>query len=167
MIQHKSKPQQGDLENQHEGSALLGPSPPPYTPVASASGSGSTGPDGDVPASDPNPTQLPTRSPSRSHPSGPTAFAALPLPTTTYYSHQRAMRQADRRARKRFCIALCCASMLYILLAALIGGIIGEEMNRNWNDGHGRHGGRHRGDGGWLVGQQGQPDSPGELFASI
>ncbi|GAA5901991.1 hypothetical protein JCM6882_000162 [Rhodosporidiobolus microsporus] len=115
---------------QDERAALIpGTAPPPYSELPSASTSHQT-----PPAPAPAHPHLPHHSPSPSHssarpyPSGPTAFAALPAPTTSTYAHARALRQADRRARRRFCAALCWGFILYVALGMLIGGILGEEL---------------------------------------
>ncbi|GJN91325.1 hypothetical protein Rhopal_004346-T1 [Rhodotorula paludigena] len=140
----QKKPTQPD-----ENSQLLPSSaPPPYT--ESAEPSGSTTPRAAAPAAAPHSAFASTASPSRSsrpHPSGPTAFSALPPPPASLYAHERAMHQAHRRARKRFCAALCWGMLIWVAVSALVGGIIGEEVvrkssaaRRTWEEGRNRVG---------------------------
>lgn len=64
-------------------------------------------------------------------PSGPTAFAALPAPVISAAAHHRALRQADRRARRRVVGAVCWGMVIYLAVGALVGGVLGEELVRN------------------------------------
>ncbi|GAA5927665.1 hypothetical protein JCM1841_006077 [Sporobolomyces salmonicolor] len=137
---------------------LPSPGPaPPYSELAQdqpqTSASSSTPPSAPSPAPA---TFLRSPSPSRprpSHPAGPTAFHALPPPTTSTYAHQRALAQADRRARRRICAALCWGFVIYVAAGMLVGGILGEEWSRGvgrerrkWERENGReHAGREGG----------------------
>ncbi|GAA5879491.1 hypothetical protein JCM1840_003426 [Sporobolomyces johnsonii] len=116
-----------------QSSLLPAPAPPPYSELAQhpphqPSTSSSSTPSAPAPA-----TFLPSSSPSPSrprHPAGPTAFHALPPPTTSTYAHSRALAQADRRARRRICAALCWGFVIYLAAGMLVGGIVGEEWSR-------------------------------------
>ncbi|BGP17154.1 hypothetical protein JCM10213_006051 [Rhodosporidiobolus nylandii] len=147
-------------------SLLPSAAPPPYSETPDASGSSTAAaastaggsraapplaqlPAGPPPANPPYffPSTFPSTSTAVSaaprHPSGPTAFSALPAPATSAYAHQRALRQADRRARRRFCAALCWGFVIYLALGALVGGILGEELaraNAGWEEGKKRVG---------------------------
>ncbi|GAA5835131.1 hypothetical protein JCM11251_000170 [Rhodosporidiobolus azoricus] len=134
-----------DTQADERAALIAGTAPPPYSELPAASSSSST-----QQSHAPAPAQAHhsvhhSHSPSpsgpapRPYPSGPTAFAALPAPTTSTYAHVRAMHAADRRARRRFCAALCWGFVLYVALGMLIGGIVGEEMAR------------HSGNGDWSV----------------
>ncbi|GAA5904527.1 hypothetical protein JCM5296_005474 [Sporobolomyces johnsonii] len=126
------KPRQD--QSTEQSSLLPAPAPPPYSELAQhpphqPSTSSSSTPS--APAPSPA-TFLPSSpSPSRPrHPAGPTAFHALPPPTTSTYAHSRALAQADRRARRRICAALCWGFVIYLAAGMLVGGIVGEEWSR-------------------------------------
>ncbi|GAA5975099.1 hypothetical protein JCM21900_001599 [Sporobolomyces salmonicolor] len=133
MVAKKPLP---DPPTEHS-SLLPSPAPPPYSELAQdqlqTSTSSSTPPSAPSPAPATTFLRAPSPSPSRprpSHPAGPTAFHALPPPTTSTYAHQRALAEADRRARRRICAALCWGFVIYVAAGMLVGGILGEEWSR-------------------------------------
>ncbi|GAA5829370.1 hypothetical protein JCM3766R1_001076 [Sporobolomyces carnicolor] len=139
------KPQ--DLE-QGEGTSLLS-SPPPYTALPGSSSSHANIPTAAASPAHPTPPLPPSR-PLHPYPQGPSPFASLPLPQTSLYAHERQvqMRQADRRARRRFCAAMCWAGLIYIALAILSGAVVGAAIGAGAGDGH-DHEHRHRKDRDW------------------
>ncbi|GAA5991050.1 hypothetical protein JCM5350_005408 [Sporobolomyces pararoseus] len=146
-----------DLE-QGETSTLL-PSPPPYTALpGSSSSTSNAGPSSYATPLPPAPP--PSSRPFNSHPQGPSPFSSLPLPQASLYAHDRqlSLRQADRRARRRFCAAMCWAMIIYFALAVISGAVVGAAIGAGVGDpardgdDRGRHH-RHRDDdwnGGWL-----------------
>ncbi|GAA5903493.1 uncharacterized protein JCM6883_005018 [Sporobolomyces salmoneus] len=173
-----SSKKQSDPERR-EGTSLL-PSPPPYTALP-ASGSSSSSATAVNPSTD-APSPAPLSRPLVQFPQGPSPFASLPQPQASLYAHERQvqLRQADRRARRRFCAAMCWAGVIYLLLAMISGAVVGAALGAGAGNGAGdghNHEHKHRKDrgdwdGNWLKSRKALPTSstvgqPSQVYAII